>query len=186
MFQGKNLVPQQMFFTAGVGTHREKLTSFELALRDASIAQYNLVSISSIFPPQCEILERDQGVSQLKPGQVVFAVLSQACSNEPSRPVGVSVGLALPADRDRYGYISEHHAFGQSAESMGDYAEDLAAQMLATVLGAPFDMDEAWDERKEQWRLAGYVVNSQNHTIVAEVPEEGPWVTVVAAAVSCG
>ncbi len=68
---------------------------------------------------------------------------------------------------------------------MGDYAEDLAAQMLATVLGADFDPEEAWDERREQWKVSGLVVDTFNHTIVAEVPEGGEWVTVVAAAVSC-
>lgn len=175
-----------MFFTTGAGVHREKLTSFEMALRDAKIAQHNLVRISSIFPPGCEIVSREEGVRDLRPGQIVFAVLSEAATNEPSRRVGATIGVAMPANPDQYGYISEHHAFGQSAKAMGDYAEDLAAQMLATVLGAPFDLDDAWDERKEQWRLSGIVVNTENHTIVAEAPEDGQWVTVVAAAVSCG
>lgn len=186
MFQGEQLVPKKIFFTKGVGVHKEKLTSFEMALRDAQIAQHNLVRISSIFPPNCEIIPREEGVRQLRAGQVVFCVLSEASSNEPSRRVGASIGVAQPADRSMYGYISEHHAYGQSAKVMGDYAEDLAAQMLATVLGADFDPEEAWDERKEQWKLSGHVVNSVNHTVVAEAPENGQWVTVVAAAVSCG
>ena len=143
MFQGEQLVPKRMFFTTGVGVHREKLTSFEMALRDARIAQYNLVRISSIFPPNCEIVDPDEGVAQLRPGQVVFSVLSEAASNEPSRRVGASVGLAMPADRSMHGYVSEHHAYGQTEKVMGDYAEDLAAQMLATVLGADFDPDRA-------------------------------------------
>lgn len=185
MFQGEALVPKKIFFTNGVGVHREKLTSFEMALRDAHIAQHNLVRISSIFPPNCEIVEREEGEKLLRPGQVVFCVLSEASTNEPSRRVGATIGVAMPADREHYGYISEHHAYGQSEKTMGDYAEDLAAQMLATVLGAEFNPDQAWDERKEQWQLKGLVVNSMNHTIVAEAPEDGQWVTVVAAAVSC-
>ncbi len=186
MFQGEQLVPKKVFFTTGVGIHKEKLTSFEMALRDARIAQHNLVRISSIFPPNCEIIDREEGVKLLRPGQVVFCVLSEAATNEPSRRVGASVGVAMPANRDHYGYISEHHAFGQSENTMGNYAEDLAAQMLATVLGADFDPDDAWDHRKEEWRVSGLVVKSMNHTIVAEAPEDGQWVTVVAAAVSCG
>jgi arginine decarboxylase len=186
VFQGEQLVPRKMFFTKGVGVHKEKLTSFEMALRYARIAQYNLVRISSIFPPECEIVPTDEGVGMLRPGQVVFTVLSEAASNEPSRRLGASVGVAIPAESHRYGYISEHHAFGQTEKVMGDYAEDLAAQMLATVLGAEFDADQAWDERKEHWKLSGHVVNSMNHTVVAEAPEDGRWVTVVAAAVSCG
>ncbi len=186
MFQGDELVPSKIFFTTGVGVHREKLTSFEMALRDAGIAQHNLVRISSIFPPECEILHRDEGVELLRPGQVVFCVLSEAASNEPSRRVGATVGVAIPTDRSHYGYISEHHAYGQSEPVMGDYAEDLAASMLATVLGVPFDPEKAWDDRKEQWRLSGKIVETRNYTIVAEAPEDGRWVTVVSAAVSCG
>lgn len=186
MFQGPQFVPGKAFFTAGSGIHKHKLTSFEMALRDAGIAQHNLVRVSSIFPPGCEILSREEGTKTLRPGQVVFCVLSDAATNEPSRQIGSSVGVAIPADSKRYGYISEHHAFGQSEREMGDYAEDLAASMLATVLGVPFDPDEAWDERREQWKLSGSIVETQNHTMVAEGPEDGRWVTTVSAAVFCG
>jgi arginine decarboxylase len=186
VFQGENLVPQKMFFTKGVGIHREKLTSLEEALRSAGIAQHNLVRVSSIFPPHCQLLSRREGSALLAPGQVVFCVLSETASNEPSRRVGASIGLAMPTDRTRYGYISEHHGFGQAERAMGDYAEDLAASMLATTLGVPFDPEEAWDDRREQWRMSGHIVESSNHTVVAEVPDEGPWVTAVAAAVFCG
>ncbi len=186
MARGNRFVPRKMFFTKGNGVHREKLTSFEMALRDAHIARYNLVRVSSIFPPHCEIVGREEGSELLSPGQVVFCVLSEAATNEPSRRVAASIGLAVPADNAKYGYISEHHAFGQSERGAGDYAEDLAASMLATVLGVPFDPAEAWDARREQWHLSGHVVTSQNHTAVAEAPEDGMWVTAVSAAVFCG
>lgn len=186
MFHGNQLVPKKMFFTKGIGLHRERLTSFEMALRDARIARYNLVRVSSIFPPQCELLGREEGAELLVPGQVVFCVLSEAATNEPSRRVAVSIGLAVPADSAKYGYISEHHAFGQNEKTAGDYAEDLAASMLATVLGVPFDPDEAWDARREEWHMSGHVVTSQNHTAVAVAPEDGSWVTALSAAVFCG
>ncbi len=186
MFQGNQHVPKRMFFTTGVGIHKEKLTSFEMALRDAGIARYNLVRVSSIFPPHCEIVPREEGAEALKPGQVVFCVLSEAATNEPSRRVAASIGLAVPADSTKYGYISEHHAFGQNERVAGDYAEDLAASMLATVLDLPFDPDQAWDARREEWHLSGLVVTSQNQTAVAEAPEDGSWVTAVSAAVFCG
>jgi len=137
-------------------------------------------------PPHCEIVERDEGSELLVPGQEVFCVLSEAATNEPSRRVPASIGLAVPADGARYGYISEHHAFGQNEKFAGNYAEDLAASMLATVLGVPFDPDEAWDARREEWRMSGHVVTSQNQTAVAEAPEDGCWVTAVSAAVFCG
>src|SRR3989304_4990748 len=108
----KMFVPAKAFLTKGVGRHKEKLTSFELALRDAHIAQYNLVRVSSIFPPNCQIVSWEQGNKMLSPGQVVFAVVAEPPPNEPSRLAAASIGLAIPADPNHHGYISEHHAFG--------------------------------------------------------------------------
>src|SRR5437870_5379101 len=137
-------VPTKAFLTKGVGRHKEKLTSFEMALRDAHLANFNLVRVSSIFPPQCERVDREEGMSMLKPGQVVFAVIAESATNEPSRLVSASIGVAMPADASHHGYISEHHSYGQSESVSGEYAEDLAASMLATVLGVPFEADKAW------------------------------------------
>src|SRR3989442_11944817 len=141
-------VPTKAFLTKGVGRHKEKLTSFEMALRDAHLANFNLVRVSSIFPPHCELVDREEGLSLMKPGQVVFAVIAESATNEPSRLVAASIGVAMPADQSHHGYISEHHSYGQNEITSGEYAEDLAASMLATVLGVPFDSDKAWDERR--------------------------------------
>ena len=184
--QTQQFVPSKAFMTTGVGVHREKLTSFEMALRDAGIAAYNIVRVSSIFPPRCEIVEREAGVQMLKPGQILFAVLAEMATNEPGRRIASSIGLALPKDRDQHGYISEVHMHGRTKDSSGEYAEDLAASMLATVLGEPFDPDAAWDVRKEQWMLGGKIVQTQNFTAAALGPDDGQWVTTVASAVFCG
>jgi arginine decarboxylase len=128
--------PTSLFLTRGVGIHRHQLTAFEFALRDADIEQQNLVSVSSIFPPGCELISRDAGVTTLKPGEVTFCVMARAETNEPGRLVHASIGLARPADPATYGYISEHHGFGMTAVESGDYAEDLAATMLASTLGS--------------------------------------------------
>ena len=57
-------VPAKAFLTKGVGRHKEKLTSFELALREAHIAQYNLVRVSSIFPPHCQLVSWEQEIGR--------------------------------------------------------------------------------------------------------------------------
>ena len=71
------MVPTKIFLTKGVGKHRERLTSFELALRDAGIASQNLVRVSSIFPPNCKLIPRSQGLKYLHHGEVVFAVVAE-------------------------------------------------------------------------------------------------------------
>lgn len=56
----KNMVPKKVFFTRGVGIHKDKLASFELALRKAGIEKCNLVYVSSIFPPECKIISKEE------------------------------------------------------------------------------------------------------------------------------
>ncbi|HVM42234.1 MAG TPA: arginine decarboxylase, pyruvoyl-dependent [Gemmatimonadales bacterium] len=178
-----HFVPTKGFLTRGVGRHKEKLTSFEMALRDAGIEKCNLVRVSSIFPPHGKLITRQEGVQMLRPGQVVFAVLAEMSTNEPSRMVAASIGLAIPADPNHYGYISEHHAYGQKEEIAGDYAEDLAASMLATTLGVPFDPNQAWDERRAVYLMSGDIVKTRNVTQTAECGPDGLWTTVVASCV---
>lgn len=178
-----NMVPKRIFFTKGVGKHKERLTSFELALRDAGIAAQNLVRVSSIFPPNCKILPRKEGLKHLDPGQVVFAVVAENSTREPHRLVASSIGVAIPADRTTYGYLSEHHSFGETDDTAGDYAEELAAEMLATTLGIDFDPDKSWNEKKEAYQLSNKIVRTMNVTQSAVGDKRGLWTTVIAAAI---
>jgi arginine decarboxylase len=177
------LVPREVFFTKGVGCHRNRLQSFELALRDAGIEKFNLVRVSSILPPQCKVVGKQRGVRQLKPGQIVHLVLAESSTTEPSRLVGAGVGLAQPARGEQYGYISEHHCYGMKQKVLSDFVEDMAATMLATTLGIEFDPETAYDERKEIYHMSGKIVRTRACTQTAEGEKGGLWTSVVAAAV---
>lgn len=176
-------VPKRVFFTKGVGTHKQELTSFELALRDAGIEKCNLVQVSSIFPPGCKVISKSVGMTKLAPGQITFCVMSKLSSNEPRRLMAASVGCAIPTDRKLYGYLSEHHAFGQTDTVAGDYSEDLAAAMLASTLGIDLDENLGWDEKKEIYRISDKIVKTTNVTQSAIAKGDGKFTTVVAAAV---
>ncbi len=176
-------VPTKIFFTKGVGVHKEYLASFEAALRDAMIQKYNLVSVSSIFPIGCKKISIEEGLEHMKPGQIVHAVIARNATNEPNRQIAASIGVALPEDKNMYGYLSEHHPFGESEEVAGDYAEDLAASMLATTLGIDFDPDKAWNEREQVFKMSGKIVETTNITQSARGDKDGLWTTVVAAAI---
>ena len=177
------LVPKKMFLTKGVGKHRDYLQSFELALRNAGIQHANIVEVSSIIPPNCEIIPTDEGKKLIEPGEITFCVLAKNSTNEPNRLIAASVGLALPKDRSSYGYLSEYHSYGESAKKAGEYAEDLAATMLATTLGIQFDADKAWDEKKQVFKMSGKIVKTTSITQTAKGDKNGLWTTVIAAAV---
>lgn len=177
------MIPEKVFFTKGVGRHREQLQSFEGALRDAGIQQCNLVTVSSILPPGCEVLPQKIGREYLRPGQIAFVVMSRNASNEPNRLIAASVGAAIPSEKIAYGYLSEHHSFGQTEEKAGEYAEDLAATMLASTLGIEFETEKAWDEREQLFKISGKIVRTTNITQSAVCDKNGLWTSVVAAAV---
>jgi len=177
------LISRKLLLTRGVGVHKEKLTSFELALRDAGIAHFNLVRVSSIFPPHCQIVEREDGLNLLQPGEIVFCVLAEMASTEPERRISSSIGVARPTDHDKFGYLSEHHAFGMTEIESGDYAEDLAATMLATTLGIPFDAEKDYNARKEQYAMGGEIVDTTSITMAVTAEAGGVWTTVICAAV---
>lgn len=178
-----SLIPRAVFFTKGVGKHRNELQSFELALRAAGIEKCNLIRVSSIFPPKCRILTLNKGLALLPAGQLTPVVLAQAATNEPSRLVGAGIGLARPSARDQYGYISEHHCFGMREQRLADLVEDMAATMLATTLGIEFNPETAYDERKEIYKMSGKIVETRATVQTAEGDKNGLWTTVIAAAV---
>ena len=177
------MIPKKCFFTKGVGVHKEKLASFEMALRVAGLAHCNLVLVSSIYPPGCKIISKEEGLKLLQPGEIVFAVYDRESNNEPNRLIAASVGLAIPADSSMHGYLSEHHSFGETDEKAGEYAEDLAASMLATTLGIEFNPELDWDEREQIFKMSGKIVRTTNITQSAVGNKDGLWTTVFAGAV---
>ena len=176
------MVPKKIFFTKGVGRHKERLASFEAALRDAGIEKFNLVYVSSIYPANCKTVSKEEGLKIISPGEIVHCVMARQDTNEHNRLVASSIGVAIPADGNQYGYLSEHHPHGETEKVAGDYAEDLAASMLATTLGIEFDSNTAWDEREQQYKLSGKILKTRNITQSAE-GKEGMWTTVISTAV---
>jgi arginine decarboxylase len=166
-----------------MGQHREKLASLEIALREAGIAPYNLVKITSIFPPKCSLIPREEGIELLHPGQILFLVMSDIATNEAYRLISASIGLAIPNDPNHYGYLAEHHAYGLEEKEAGEYAADLAAYMLVTTLGEAFDTNQIWEEEKNLYNISSSLsISTQSITQSAEGKKE-MWTTVIAAAV---
>ncbi|HCA43040.1 MAG TPA: arginine decarboxylase, pyruvoyl-dependent [Bacteroidetes bacterium] len=175
--------PTKIFFTKGVGRHKDYLQSFELALRGAGIEKCNLVMVSSIYPAGCRRITKNQGVKLIEPGSITFCVMARNFTNEPNRLIASSIGVALPSDDSHYGYISEHHPYGQTEKVSGEYAEDLAATMLATTLGVEFNPETAWNERENVYKSSNKIFKSFNITQSAEGDKNGLWTTTIACAV---
>lgn len=179
---GNTPIPRRVFFTKGVGRHKYRPQSQELAWRHAGIEKYNVVKVSGILPTKCKVITVGEGIRHLISGQIVYGVISESSSDEPNRLLCAGLGVALPM-KDQYGYISEHHGYGMTEEKTGDFVEDMAATMLATTLGIEFDPARNYDERKEIYRMSGNIVRTRNIVQTAEGDKRGLWTTVIAAAV---
>jgi len=178
-------LPKEMFFTTGIGHHKDKLTSFELALRDAGIANFNIVRVSSIFPPHCKIISKEEGLAKLNAGQILFIVLSDIATNEFGRMIAASIGAAIPMDNSLHGYLSEYHEFGKTQEEAGEYAEDIAAYMIATILQGSMDEID-WDATKEIWKMNDKIVKTQNISVATKGKQNNHWTTALAGAILIG
>ena len=176
-----DLVPTRVFLTKGVGRHMYKLKSFEEALRKAGVAQQNLVSVSSILPPGCKIVSKAKGLKSLKPGQITFCVMARDDTDEHGRLVAASVGIAVPKDSAKWGYLSEVHGHGMNQREAADMAEDLAAGMLGTTLGLEVDPNQAWSEKEQVYKQSGLIIRTSSITQTA-CGEKGLWTTTVALA----
>jgi len=176
------LVPTKVFLTKGVGRHRYQLKSFEEALRQAGVAHQNLVQVSSILPPKCKVISREKGLARLVPGEICHCVLAKAETDEHERLIASSVGMAIPKDGSRWGYLSEVHSFGMNSKEAADMAEDLAAEMLGTTLGLEIDPDQAWSEKEQLYKTSGVIIRTSNTTQTARGSKD-LWTTTVAIAV---
>jgi arginine decarboxylase len=117
----------------------------------------------------------------LVPGSISYCVLARAETNEHGRLVASSVGVAVPKNEEKWGYLSEIHGHGMNSKQAGDMAEDLAASMLGTTLGLEFDPDKAWSEREQAYKSSGLFIRTTNITQTAK-GLEGLWTTTVAIA----
>ncbi|MGA2361460.1 MAG: arginine decarboxylase, pyruvoyl-dependent [Candidatus Aminicenantales bacterium] len=174
------IVPSKVFLTRGRGQHKEKLVSFEKALRQAGIAPFNLVRVSSIYPPHCRLVSREDGVKLLKPGQILFVVLSESATDEAGRLVSASIGMAIPEDPSCFGYLAEHEGGGPTEKEAGLYTEYLAAEMLATKMGGK--LKDPVSGRRAYRISNGLSLETRSISRTA-TGEQGLWTTALAAAV---
>jgi len=176
-----SLVPTKVFLTKGVGQHKYQLKSFEQALQKAGVAQQNLVQVSSILPPKCKVVSRENGLKKLVPGEMCYCVMARADTNEHGRLVASSVGIAVPKDSTKWGYLSEVHGHGMNQQEAADMAEDLAAGMLGTTLGLEVDPNQAWLEKEQVYKSSGLIIRTTNVTQTAR-GQKNLWTTTVAIA----
>jgi arginine decarboxylase len=183
---GAPLVPPKVFLTKGVGVHERQLSSRALARPDAGVEKVNLIKASSIIPPGCQFISPGEGKELLRIGQMTFAIIAEASTNEPHRLISAAIGVAKPDDENEYGFFTEveqEQGYGKTEEKAGAEVMKLAIENLASSWRAPFDPDEDFDPEKTLYRIKNKNVRASHMTQSTFGDKDGLYTTVFVAAV---
>ncbi len=102
-------LPKRFFITSGAATSSvSPLNAFDAALAKAKIAQCNLVNVSSILPPDAEMVQNDP----ITPGTITFTVMAKM-DGDPGETIGAGVAWVWGASTNggRYGIVAEAHGY---------------------------------------------------------------------------
>jgi arginine decarboxylase len=155
-------------------------------MRQAGVAQCNLVKVSSILPPATQIITREEGVRLLRPGNVVFAVIAQAETNEPHQRIAPAIAWANPERRGVPGFIAEIEedlAKGKTEQTAADEVGEEAITIVAEALRVRVDARQKWSRRQREIQIGPTKVRIGYLAASTEGPEEKDGRTDFAAAV---
>jgi len=117
--------------TSGLGIGPTKLSAFDSALNDANIANYNLLCLSSVIPPESDIVLHDSGLDGIKIpgawGDRLYLVMAEMRKDAPGDEAWAGIGWVQDPET-KQGLFVEHE--GDSEESVrSDITQSLQALM---------------------------------------------------------
>jgi len=178
------IIPNKFFFTRGKGVHQKELRAFEIALQDAGVHTGNFVKISSIIPPGCKLISREEGVKLLKPGQIAFSVMAQSQTNEPGQIVTAGIGMAQPKDETMYGFLAEaEEVIGRTEDDVEEDVIEMAIENLVAQWNPKFDGESVFRKGKKHYEIDGREINVDSVVQSAKGAEENQFTVVLALAV---
>jgi arginine decarboxylase len=104
--------PTHYFLVSGSSEGFTPLNAFDGALLRAGIGDTNVVKMSSIVPPHCQLI----APVPLPPGSLVPTAYASITSDIPGEIIASAVAVALPENPDYPGLIMEYSAKGPKAE----------------------------------------------------------------------
>jgi len=90
----------------GTGAARTSLAAFDSALLDAGVANFNLITLSSVIPPKSRVRQVDVPLGG-NHGDRLYCVLSSASTEQPGQTVWAGLGWAVD-DSTGGGLFVEH------------------------------------------------------------------------------
>lgn len=147
--------PTQYFLVSGASDGYTPLNAFDGALLQAGIGNTNIVKMSSIVPPHCQLV----APVPLPPGALVPAAYASITSDIPGEMISAGVAVALPEDENQNGLIMEYSAKGDRRK-----IEEIVRNMAAEGMKL-----RGWNIKNLQTVVSEYRVKRVGATLAAVV-----------------
>lgn len=142
------------YITSGVGYGNTELNSFDSALFNSGVANYNLVRISSILPAAAE----ERAVISLKEGGVLHTAYASISTNLLNQTVSSAIAVGIPVENTKVGVIME----------FSDYCtKEIAKKKVIEMVN-------------EAMKMRSYQVKEIKTSVVEATSKESPFVTAFA------
>ncbi|MEX0621801.1 MAG: pyruvoyl-dependent arginine decarboxylase [Candidatus Woykebacteria bacterium] len=116
--------------TAGSGTGSTTLSAFDTALKEAGIHNYNIIKLSSVIPPESEVVVKKWKNAPTEHGKKLYTVLAEIRSDLLGRTIAAGIGWYQT--KDGRGIFAEHHDIIESLNTK-EAEENVAKKIESTV-----------------------------------------------------
>lgn len=108
-----------------------EILSFDNALIDAKVGNYNLVRVSSILPPRCCVAT---DLTDLKKGSVLHIAYASLTKRGMGK-IASAIAVGIPNDEDCVGVIMEYSNWGDATSCIEVVEEMVTAAMAKRGIG---------------------------------------------------
>ncbi len=120
-----------IIITSGKGSGKTTLSAFDNALFDAGVSNYNLITLSSIIPPNTVIKQQKYKTPDSEYGYRLYTVMSEIRSRESGRWIGAVIGWCQ--EEDGRGVFVEHKAIENTEEMVKTYLYEEVKKSLSDL-----------------------------------------------------
>lgn len=159
-----NYFAKECCISRGKGESANGLPSFDKALLDAGVGNYNLVRLSSILPAECEWVDVKDIALHIKEGSLLPTAYSTITSDVEGDVIVSTIGVGIPVDKSKVGVIMEY--------STKNVTEEEALKTLHSMIVEAFDV-RGWELEytKETSISDKVVVGGVKHTTFCCISE---------------
>ena len=133
------MLANECCISTGIGISPKGLPSFDRALLDAGVGNYNLVRLSSILPAEHTWIDVKDIAQHIQEGSLLPTAYSTITSDTKGDIIVSTIGVGIPVDKSKVGVIMEY--------STKSVSEEEALNTLTEMIEEAFEV-RGWELEK--------------------------------------